>query len=70
MFLGLCAPAAGENRIRPPDAVQKTMDDSAERARNAVAAEERGDPVAPADAPPHADTAGRGDAATRGDTSP
>ncbi len=36
--------------------VQKTIDDSAERARNAVAAEERGDAAAPADAPAHADT--------------
>jgi hypothetical protein len=36
--------------------VQKTVDESAERARNAVAAEERGDTAAPADASPHADT--------------
>lgn len=44
--------------------VQKTIDESAERARNAVNAEERGDSAAPADASPHADPA------VRGDTSP
>lgn len=44
--------------------VQKTVDESAERARNAVAAEESGDTAAPAGASPHADPA------VRGDTSP